>query len=71
MRTNTARAAALPAVLTAAAILVPSPAAAHAVELPAGRPHEQISAQTGILRLLPPLNRGTVAALPEDRDPEA
>ena len=56
------RAAALVLVLTAAAVLVPTPAAAHARPLPYHPPHEYATARTAAVHLMPALNRGTIAA---------
>jgi hypothetical protein len=69
-RHHLARVAALVAVLTAAAVLVPSPAVAHAhAARPAYRiPAEQAQPRGATLRLMPALNRGTMPALPSDSE---
>ena len=69
-RHHLAKAATLALALTAAAILVPTPAAAHARPTGYSVGHEYWSARTPTARLLPPLNRGTVAVVLADRDLE-
>ena len=78
-RHHLAKAATLALVLTAAAILVPTPAAAHA-RAPASTPangyvpatfgHGYWTARRPTLRLALPLSRGTVAAVLADPDLE-
>ena len=78
-RHHLAKAATLALVLTAAAILVPTPAAAHARPptstladgyVPTTFGHEYWTARRPTLRLAPPLNRGAAAAILADRDLE-
>lgn len=69
-RHHLTKAATLVLVVTAAAILVPTPAAAHARPPAYPLGHEYWSARTPTARLLPTLNRGTVAVILADRDLE-